>query len=475
MLMTSRYASNFRKFCLCVWSLVFGIAGTTFAFHGADRIDAVGNGNWSEESTWESEDGNTEVVPTEDSEAGIGNGFEVTIDGDVGNIHNFRIGAVPLTTGTLNMIDGGFLIAERGYAGGGGGFVKEQSMDLDNGDLLGVLNISGGELQIGPLFVGAEFENRGVLNMSGGELSTTESLWVSRAGHGVINQTGGTINVGGALIMHEACCGVNIPEAQDGNPDADGRLTESTGIYNMSGGELNIPEHFFQVGQMGTKSRSEMNLSGGIVTAKSMRFMNDNGTDLFNLSKVGVLRTELILDLSGELEAEEVIEIGYITGVNLQVEDGENDTMVIRNPGDPNANGVADASDIDALTLEINNGTHDLSFDLTDDDLIDQNDHRVWVEEVATTYYGDSNLDGAFDDQDFVSVFIAGKYLTGQEAGWAEGDWNGDLLFTEADFVSAFIAGGYLQGTRGAASTVPEPSSLLLLALGMLGLVRHRR
>ena len=90
------------------------------------------------------------------------------------------------------------------------------------------------------------------------------------------------------------------------------------------------------------------------------------------------------------------------------------------------------------------------------------------------TYIGDSDLNGQFDEQDIVAAFIAGTYLTGNAAGWAEGDWDGNLAFDDQDFVAAFIAGGYLQGTRGATAAVPEPSSLVLLSLGLL-MIRRRR
>ena len=49
-----------------------------------------------------------------------------------------------------------------------------------------------------------------------------------------------------------------------------------------------------------------------------------------------------------------------------------------------------------------------------------------------------------------VTAFIAGQYLTGQPAGWADGDWNGDQLFDAQDFVAAFIDGGYLAAPRSA-------------------------
>ena len=121
-------------------------------------------------------------------------------------------------------------------------------------------------------------------------------------------------------------------------------------------------------------------------------------------------------------------------------------------------------------------GTNDVSYDVNDDQRVDQLDRGVWVSDLKNTYVGDANLDGVFDSTDFVSVFVAGLYETGQAAGWSEGDWDGDQRFDSGDFVAAFVDGGYELGPKGAMA-VPEPSSfwlLLGLAVVLQGVVMRR-
>ena len=94
--------------------------------------------------------------------------------------------------------------------------------------------------------------------------------------------------------------------------------------------------------------------------------------------------------------------------------------------------------------------------------------------DLSKTYVGDANLDGSFDSTDFVSVFVAGLYETGQAAGWGAGDWDGDGLFDSSDFVAAFVDGGYEAGPRQVLA-VPEPSSVVLLLLGLVAFASRRR
>jgi len=145
-------------------------------------------------------------------------------------------------------------------------------------------------------------------------------------------------------------------------------------------------------------------------------------------------------------------------------------------PGDFDSNGVLEANDIDLLSAEVRAGSNTPSFDLNDDNLVNNGDRTVWVNELKQTYFGDADLNGEFNSGDFVIVFQAGEYEDGVagNSGWATGDWDGDTEFASGDFVVAFQAGGFEQGPRAAVAAVPEPASWVLLSLALL-MTFHRR
>ena len=134
--------------------------------------------------------------------------------------------------------------------------------------------------------------------------------------------------------------------------------------------------------------------------------------------------------------------------------------------GDINFDGAVDATDVDALTPG--------PFDLNGDFVIDESDRTFWVEEIVSTWFGDSNLDGEFNSGDLVDVFKAAKYELDIDAAWSDGDWNGDRRFDSGDLVVAFKNAGYERGPRAAAHAVPEPSSLLLFIPIVLAVIRRR-
>jgi hypothetical protein len=86
-------------------------------------------------------------------------------------------------------------------------------------------------------------------------------------------------------------------------------------------------------------------------------------------------------------------------------------------------------------------------------------------------------LDGEFNSGDLTTVFTAGEYedYITLNSTWAEGDWNGDGDFESGDLVVALADGGYETGPRAGRHAVPEPSSAMLLLLGIVGVVRRSR
>ena len=142
--------------------------------------------------------------------------------------------------------------------------------------------------------------------------------------------------------------------------------------------------------------------------------------------------------------------------------------------GDFDGNGMLDIDDINLLVAESAAGTNGADFDLNSDGAVNFGDVTIWINDLKNSYLGDTNLDGEFSSSDFVAVFAAAKYETGQPANWSEGDWNGDGEFSSSDFVAAFSGGGYELGPRDPA-VVPEPSTLGLILNGLCGLVSRRR
>ena len=145
--------------------------------------------------------------------------------------------------------------------------------------------------------------------------------------------------------------------------------------------------------------------------------------------------------------------------------------------GDFDLDGLVDAKDVDLLRSSIINQNHDLRFDLTNDQRVNREDLNAWVHDVKSTWFGDANLDGEFNSGDLVAVFQAGEYEDGivGNSAWEAGDWNGDAEFDTGDLVFAFQDGGFEVGRRTAVASVPEPSSIALLCVGILGAFRQRR
>jgi len=148
--------------------------------------------------------------------------------------------------------------------------------------------------------------------------------------------------------------------------------------------------------------------------------------------------------------------------------------------GDFDGSGRVDAEDIDLLYEKIHRSIwFDPMYDLNGDGDADSADMDILVHDLVQladgsigTSYGDTNLDGKVNLDDFIDLK---NHFATAFAGWAEGNFNGDGAVDLNDFVLLSQGFGFDRSDGPVGATgVPEPTTALLLAAGAM-LVRRRR
>jgi hypothetical protein len=140
--------------------------------------------------------------------------------------------------------------------------------------------------------------------------------------------------------------------------------------------------------------------------------------------------------------------------------------------------GNVGVDDLELLQLAIRGGAMDDIYDLDGNPGVDNGDFNYMVDDELGLLAGDNDGDLVVDAFDIREILVAGKFGQGfTNAVWSEGDYDNDGDVDASDIQQILAHGQFGQGSYAALSllTVPEPTSLALLGLGGLALLRRRR
>ena len=122
--------------------------------------------------------------------------------------------------------------------------------------------------------------------------------------------------------------------------------------------------------------------------------------------------------------------------------------------------------------MRLSLGTNNPTYDVTGDNLVNQDDLNEWVLNLQRTLFGDANLDFDVDTSDF-NIWNSNKFQSGRN--WCTGDFNADgdtdisdfNIFNSNKFQSALLVArvGFrrVEATAARQATQPAPHGIELL------------
>lgn len=384
------------------------------------------------------------------------------------------------------IVQEGGIISVYGYAALGG---------KDNVESVGIYEMSGGQLlfptggaegdpdrelmigeewegtftqtggSIGPVnrvVIGGDSTNHGVYNISGtANLEIEERLYLADGGLGEMNQSGGSVTIGDHFYL--------------------GDETTGSGTLTMSGGTLSLGGDY-KVGDDGTGTVIQ---SGGAITSTGDLFLGKYSTDVGNYTLSGTGSVEVVDDLKlGEEGIGTLTQTGgtmtvrgYVGIGNQGTGDGTYEISggVLRHLGDG-----PDGSGNDMFDLGKGGGAAVLRV-IGGDALINVVNYRQrsqGILELVLNDTGISTIDASGDLElaGTIDVSLDPSYTpTPGEMfdvivaqGSRTGEFDTEIL--PPDFVLSYETGSSIVRL----TVVPEPSSIVLLACGLFGLLGWR-
>jgi fibronectin-binding autotransporter adhesin len=329
----------------------------------------------------------------------------------------FTLGVKPGSSGTYNLIGNGQLIGpENEYVGGSGTGTFTQSA--------GTNNISNANL-----ILGANPGSSGTYNLRGSGQVSADIEYIGYASTGVFTQTGGT-NITGALVL-----GANS------NGGVYATVYNGSGAYNLSGGQLSSAAYGEYVGYCGTGTFTQSggtNAAGALClgyTSGSSGIYNLNG-GLLNVSALSVGTGTAAFNFNGG-----ILQASSSFSTNL--------------PMTLDATGGGATFDTAGYTVTLS-GSMSGPGSLTLDDSLG---NGTLILTASNTYTGGTYVD-------------AGTLIITNNTALPDG--TNLTVGTNATLIFDFAAAGSPITNSAAAAAVPEPSTLVLVGVGAIGLIGYR-
>ncbi|WP_442481397.1 PEP-CTERM sorting domain-containing protein [Aeoliella sp. SH292] len=488
------------------------------------RSVASGVGNWSDTTNW-----GGGVVPTADDTARLTNGGMILVDSSV-VADRILFGANTNSGGSMEVATGGSLLLDGGASQIAGGLGSDVTINVTGGTLsytgtqatdLGrfgtaVLNVSAGEFSVGAALRVGVFERDGqaTINLSGGKINVgtnfsvmqgaSNSTLPTRDPFGKVFQTGGEVIVAQTTYVGFPSAGAGtalyeigsakldtLAMSIGGSNEAKFRITDAAADVTVRA-SLSLGNNTYWEAVPGSVVKFTASTGSLILDTESpffnMNVYHQNSLDIANATRLAELSNTTFVFAGSDLAGAQA-GLFEIAGADMgAVEEGYTNNFAL---GGLTIGQGATIGNLKLSDLLLNGGP-------------EATPQALYVDQLNLTAGSTLDLNGLnlyYRSGSILGTVLGGTLTQLPGSGGLAGDYNNDGMVNLADYTvwrdnlvsTVALPNDEIGGTIGtdqynqwkanfgestpmlSTSTVPEPSAVLLLAVGGLLLLVRRQ